>query len=330
MGDDDIVIAYANPLDMSVIRLKAGGVLNNKYGSFAHDIIIGKPFGSRIASKKGNGHICFLAPTPELWTSTLPHRTQILYMPDIALVSEFLDLRPGKVVVESGTGSGSFSHSIARTIAPTGTLYTFEYHAERAAKFIEEIATHSLTSVITPTHRNVCKDGFGLTDTADAVFLDLPSPWEAVAFAKETFKKGRVGRLCSFSPAIEQVQRTCEELEKCGFADIRMFETLIRRQDVKTLKKRSIPTRDSATGLVEKNDTKKDGGKKRKRAIKLSDDSADGEDVDNEDEEAAEDEDGNSNNDEDESEKLIVSRTIAKVAGHTSFLVFASIFIDQN
>ena len=29
------------------------------------------------------------------------------------------------------TGSGSFSHSIARTIAPSGTLYTFEYHKER-------------------------------------------------------------------------------------------------------------------------------------------------------------------------------------------------------
>ncbi len=36
------------------------------------------------------------------------------------------------VVFITGTGSGSLSHSIARTIAPTGQLYTFEFHKERA------------------------------------------------------------------------------------------------------------------------------------------------------------------------------------------------------
>ena len=32
----------------------------------------------------------------------LPHRTQILYAADIAMVVHMLDLRPGAVVVESG------------------------------------------------------------------------------------------------------------------------------------------------------------------------------------------------------------------------------------
>ena len=46
------------------------------------------------------------APTPELWTKVLPHRTQILYLPDISLVCHYLELKPGAVVLESGTGSG--------------------------------------------------------------------------------------------------------------------------------------------------------------------------------------------------------------------------------
>lgn len=73
-----------------------------------------------------------LAPSPELWTRVLKHRTQILYLPDISLVCAYLELRPGCVVLESGTGSGSMSHSLARAVHPSGHLYTFEYHEERS------------------------------------------------------------------------------------------------------------------------------------------------------------------------------------------------------
>jgi tRNA (adenine57-N1/adenine58-N1)-methyltransferase len=67
-----------------------------------------------------------------------------------------------------GTGSGSFSHSIARTIAPTGHLFSFEYHEERANLARQEFKDHGLDDLITLSHRDVCKDGFGLSDTVNA------------------------------------------------------------------------------------------------------------------------------------------------------------------
>ena len=53
--------------------------------------------------------------------------------------------------------------------------------------------------------RDTC--GLGFQDASydlgviDAVFLDVPRPWDALKFAFEVMKKG--GRVCCFSPCIE-------------------------------------------------------------------------------------------------------------------------------
>ena len=56
---------------------------------------MGRPFGSKVAGSGGDdGWVYLLAPTPELWTTVLRHRTQILYVADISLICSLLELRP--------------------------------------------------------------------------------------------------------------------------------------------------------------------------------------------------------------------------------------------
>lgn len=99
-------------------------------------------------------------------------------MADISFIMNFLNLKPGMSMIESGTGSGSFSHSIARTLAPTGHLYSFEYHQERVNAATKEFEDHGLSDMITLRRRDVCKDGFDLVDRVDAgIFFVINIPF---------------------------------------------------------------------------------------------------------------------------------------------------------
>ena len=67
---------------MSPLVVKAGEQIHSKNGMWRHDDIIGKRYGCKVSSKTGY-FAYILHPTPELWTLCLPHRTQIIYTPDI-------------------------------------------------------------------------------------------------------------------------------------------------------------------------------------------------------------------------------------------------------
>ncbi|KAJ3632109.1 hypothetical protein Zmor_022090 [Zophobas morio] len=227
--EDDIAILFMGMKRMYPIKVSTDGVTHASKGNFYHNNIIGKPYGTRIETGKGSSAIV-LYPTPELWTLCLPHRTQIIYTTDTSMICMYLDLQPGNVVIEAGTGSGSISHAFARVIMPHGHLYTFDFHQPRVDLAREEFFAHGLAELVSCQHRDVVAEGFGqdLLEKADAVFLDLPTPWLAIEHVIGVFRKSG-GRFCGFSPCVEQVQKTCEALKKFGFTDLYTCETLERK-----------------------------------------------------------------------------------------------------
>ena len=85
-------------------------------------------------------------------------------------------------VLESGTGSGSLTHALARAVGPGGRVHTFEFHSERTAEAAAEFTRHKLSELVSIEQRNIELLGFpgDLHGTADAVFLDLPGPWKVI------------------------------------------------------------------------------------------------------------------------------------------------------
>ena len=230
--ENDLVVVVEGFNAAVAQRIRIGETFVSRHGRFPHAAFVGVAFGTKIRASDGRGFVHVCAPTPELWTKVLAHRTQILYAPDIALVSAEMELRPGSTVLESGTWSGSLTHALARCVAPTGKVWTFEFNETRVKAAEEEFRANGIDEVTTVTHRDIERDGFPeeLASTADAVFLDLPGPQKCVASVARSLRPN--GVLCTFSPCIEQVHKTIVEMKKHGFADIKTVELLGRHYDV--------------------------------------------------------------------------------------------------
>lgn len=214
-----------------------------------------KASGPKAATEAGSGFIHLLQPTPEAWTSSLDHRTQVVYTPDYSYILQRLRVRVGSTIIEAGAGSGSFTHAAVRAVFSgheddtstlaakrLGRVCSYEYHESRVASLRQELQEHELDDMVTLTHRDVCNDGFILADltspAADAVFLDLPAPWQALKHLNRTGPHSPLNpfaavHLCTFSPCIEQVIATVSAMRAEGWTDIEMVEVQNKRIDVR-------------------------------------------------------------------------------------------------
>ncbi|EGW33820.1 adenine-N(1)--methyltransferase catalytic subunit TRM61 [Spathaspora passalidarum NRRL Y-27907] len=232
----DLVLAFISRGATKPITVTPGEVLNTRYGQFEHDLMIGMKYGSQMAGKKGYGFIHLLHPTPELWTLSLPHRTQIVYTPDSSYIVQRLGVGPGSRIIEAGTGSASFTHSFARSVGDKGKVFTYEFHEVRYNEAKRELEEHGLMKNTVITHRNVCDDGFEIDNhkvDGDVVFLDLPSPWTAIPHLNKVIAEDRQVGICCFSPCIEQVEKTVKALEDDGWTSIEMVEVAGKRWEAR-------------------------------------------------------------------------------------------------
>jgi tRNA (adenine57-N1/adenine58-N1)-methyltransferase catalytic subunit len=293
------VILASTPSSSQDAGYAEGVVTNTRFGSFPHSTIIGSQWGSQIRASKvdtgsrgrpnskkrkanemnGNGadheedpstkeveladsgFLHLLPPTPESWTYSLPHRTQVVYTPDYSYILHRIRARPGSRLIEAGSGSGSFTHAAARAVFngypessdhtsdSFGRVFSYEFHKERHQKVADEMVAHNLASIVTCTHADAYADGFLLpkvesgsprTPTANAIFLDLPAPWSALPHLTRESTDSTPSvldpespvHICTFSPCIEQAQKTVSCLRKYSWLDIQMVEVNHRRLNV--------------------------------------------------------------------------------------------------
>jgi tRNA (adenine57-N1/adenine58-N1)-methyltransferase len=155
---------------------------------------------------------------------TTRRNTQILYPKDIGFIFMMLGIGPGQHVLEAGTGSGSLTTALAYAVGPQGRVTSYEIRPEMKQLAEKNLAKLGLNDQVTFIEGDA---GQGFAETnVDALFLDLPNPYDYMDKVRAALKPG--GFFGSILPTTNQVSKLLGALHQSHFAFIEVCEVLLR------------------------------------------------------------------------------------------------------
>lgn len=187
--------------------------------------VVAAPFGSEVLTTKGIPFRIFKPTLCDL-VQGVKRQTQIIYPKDISMICMRLGVGPQRTVIEAGSGSGSLTLALSWFSGPTGHVHTFEAREEFHKLVRRNLEWAGLGQNVTLHHRDIA-EGFDDVRGADALFLDVRTPWEYLDQALAAVAPGApMGFLV---PTVDQVRQLLLGLERGPFDDTEVCEILLRR-----------------------------------------------------------------------------------------------------
>ena len=243
--DGDQVLFYLDARRTWLLRVEKGKSFHLHRGILNFDDVIGQRYGSLIPTSK-KVFVAALPSLPRDRAVKLGRNTNIIYPKDAGLIILLAGIGPGSRVVEAGTGSGALTSLLAYHVSPDGHIYSYEIREDFAEMAKKNLGKANLAKTVSIKHQDVLA-GIEEEDV-DAVVLDLAVPWEVVPHAYQALHGGAV--FVSFSPTIEQTQRTVEALYTSHFIEIKTLELIEREIIVRTGKTRPATRMIGHSGYV--------------------------------------------------------------------------------
>jgi tRNA (adenine57-N1/adenine58-N1)-methyltransferase len=206
-----------------IIRLHTGAEFQSHRGVLKHDDLIGKAWGSQVFSHNGSPFFILPPSLADLLANT-KRKTQILYPKDVGFIMVMMGIGPGFHVLEAGTGSGGLTSAFAYVVGPQGKVSTYEKRQEFQELAISNLNLLGMDDRVDFKLRDI-KEGFDEVGV-DALFLDVPNPWDYMAQVRSALKPG--GTFGCLLPTANQVQTLLVALRTNGFAFIEVCETMLR------------------------------------------------------------------------------------------------------
>lgn len=219
----DLVQLHGSTHKSHLLIVKEGEVLQTHRGVIRHDDIIGQPWGVRLESHTGNPFFVLQPGITDL-VQSIKRTTQIMYPKDIGYIVLRLGIGPGTRVLECGGGSGGLTTVLAYLTGKKGRVYSYERNSEVQKLAIRNLTLFGLADRVEFKAGNA-EDGFEERNL-DAIFLDLPNPYDYLEQVKASLKAG--GAFGTLLPTFNQVEILLRVLSRSGFAFIDMCELSLR------------------------------------------------------------------------------------------------------
>lgn len=243
--EGDEVLLYLNDRKKWILRAEKGKKFHTHKGIIELEGLIGKPYGSEIITSMGA--ILKVLPADYLdHLERIARKTQVIYPKDMAYIGLIANVRSGSKVVECGTGSGALTSYLASLVKPDGIVFTYEMREDFQENAKRNIERLGLDSFVKFKLKDITK---GIDEKeVDAVILDMATPWLVVDEARKALKIG--GRLVSFSPTINQVEKMVDAMQKAEFINIKAVELIMRSYKVKVNETRPDTIMIGHTGYI--------------------------------------------------------------------------------
>ncbi len=206
-----------------IFTLRAGADFQSHRGVIRHDEIIGKPWGSAVASHNGSPFFMLQPALADLLRS-IKRSTQILYPKDIGFIITTMGIGPGQHVLEAGTGSGALTTALAHAVGAEGHVTTYETREPFQQLARTNLDYFGLGGRVTFKLGDIF-NGFEESGV-DALFLDVANPYDYMKQVRAALKPG--GFFGSILPTANQVTLLLRALREEHFAFMDVCEVMLR------------------------------------------------------------------------------------------------------
>lgn len=221
--EGDLIQMLGSRHKSQFLKLTKDAVFQTHRGEIQHNDIIGKPWGVKLFSHTGHKFYLMRPGLADLITE-IKRNTQIIYPKDIGYIIMVMGVGPGVHVLEAGTGSGALTTAFAYFVGDQGKVTSYDNREQ-----IQNLARKNLERVSLLDHVELklgdVADGF-IEREVDAVFLDLPNPYDYIPQVKASLKLG--GFVGMILPTVNQVSRTLSALRVNDFSYLEICEILLR------------------------------------------------------------------------------------------------------
>lgn len=218
------IVVYVTPRGRKYIkRLEEGQAWHSNDGTLAAEAVHRQDFGNVIKSSLG---VPILIEEGTLFDCLkgIKRQTQIIYPKDIAYICLKLGAGPGRKIIEAGCGSGGLTLALSWFCGPGGKVVSHDSREEFSRLARHNLDWAGLGENVELHHRDI-ESGFA-TENADALFLDVRTPWAYLEQVSSAIKAGAsIGFLL---PTVDQVGRLVLALENGPFSVPDISEILIR------------------------------------------------------------------------------------------------------